>query len=172
MLAIVNLRCVIAVKRKVKTGLIVEPRGHNFAFNATDGQLQIYNALEDRNITKLQVGPPNPVKDFMNFRIPESVVEHAAFSKNGDWLVTVERRVDGKTPTLKFWSYDTRAQQYDLNTQVNSPHASKISAVVYHPETDLCVTVSLDGKFKLWVVVERTETPEHSSTYFTSSISA
>jgi len=78
-----------------------------------DGQLQFYNALEDRNITKLQVGPPNPVKDFMNFRIPESIVAHAAFSKSGDWLVTVERRLDGKTPTLKFWSYDTRSQQYE-----------------------------------------------------------
>ena len=87
------------------------------------------------------MGPANPVKDFMNFRIPESVVMHAAFSKNGEWLVTVrcfgtfqlngsryerfpraDRRIDGRTPHLKFWLLDSITQQYAHNAYIPIIH--------------------------------------------------
>ena len=41
-------------------------------------------------------------------------VERAAFSTDGHWLATVERRDDGETSPemrLKFWAYNAQAQK-------------------------------------------------------------
>ncbi len=84
------------------------------------------------------------------------LVEHMIYSPKGDWIVTVDRWLDGITAertTLKFW-YDIdsnpRQSQFVMNTRVENPHKGKITSVVYHPTENHVVTTSIDGTFKIW----------------------
>jgi NET1-associated nuclear protein 1 (U3 small nucleolar RNA-associated protein 17) len=151
----------IIASQRLLTGLQVEPRDQSFVFNVSDGQLQFYNAREDRSIRKLQVATKNPLHYFRNTLIPDHIVQSVAFSKKGEWLVTVDRSpsevaaTSYDSTTLKFWLYDERQRRYELNTQINDPHTGEITGLAYNPSGDMCVTSSSDGKFKVWVLVER-----------------
>jgi NET1-associated nuclear protein 1 (U3 small nucleolar RNA-associated protein 17) len=143
------------------TGLQVDPRERTFVFNATDGQIQFYNANEDRSVRKLQVASKNPLNYFRYTHIADHVVQSIAFSKRGEWLVSVDKSpANSANTTLKFWLYDERLRRYELNTQINDPHTDDITGLCYNPASDMCVTSSTDGKFKVWVLVERQ--PEES----------
>jgi NET1-associated nuclear protein 1 (U3 small nucleolar RNA-associated protein 17) len=151
--------------QRLKTGLIVEPRTNAFVFNATEGQLQFYNAHEDKNVMKIQVGPKNPVKTFQESQVAETEVMHVAFSGSGEWMVTVDGREDQlEQASLKFWYWDKTTQQYDLNTQYNINKSEKIRAIAYHPRKDILVSVSAGGQFKHYSVVQnRVELSEASA---------
>lgn len=151
--------------QRLMTGLVVEPRTQAFVFNATEGQLQFFSAQEDKHIYKLQVGPKNPVKSFQDTRIAETTVTHVAFSRSGDWMVTVEARDDmvGQT-ALKFWLWDKSTQQYELNTQYNVNKAERIRALAYHPKKERVTVASADGKFRIWSIRQnRQEAPANTT---------
>lgn len=143
--------------QQLKTGLVIEPRTNAFAFSATEGQVQLYSAQEDRNILKVQVGPRNPTHQVQKSNVKETQVSQVAFSGNGDWMVTVDLRNDSLAQSsLKFWYLDKSSQQYEVNTQLDLHPSERIRAIAYHPKRDVCVSVSSDGKFKSWVLRQHT----------------
>lgn len=156
----------------VRTGLVADPKNNSIAFGSTDGRMQFFSVTEDRSLGRLQVAPRNPVKEFEDKRIPENQVDFIAFSKNGDWMATVDRRPGAPSSALKFWAASQTSASasrgngqpnYELNTQVMNAHTAKISALAYHPTMDMCATTSPDGKFKIWVLVEREEQQDPKS---------
>eukprot|EP01122_Echinamoeba_exundans_P011971 TRINITY_DN4912_c0_g1_i1.p1 TRINITY_DN4912_c0_g1~~TRINITY_DN4912_c0_g1_i1.p1 ORF type:complete len:1058 (+),score=262.85 TRINITY_DN4912_c0_g1_i1:408-3176(+) len=151
-------------RNPVRTGLVQHPQNQGIAFGSTDGRLQFFSVGDDRSLGRLQVAPRNPVSVLNEQKVPESQVDFLAFSRNGDWLATVDRRSGAPTSALKFWSVAQAAStsrdnqpSYELNTQVMNAHSEKITSLAYHPTLDMCVTTAGDGKFKVWVVVEREE---------------
>lgn len=152
--------------QRLVTGLVLEPRSQAFVFNATDGQLQFFSAQEDKHVYKHQVGPRTTVKSFSDIRIADTVVTHVAFSRSGDWMVTVDARDDSLGQTsLKFWFWDRVKSQYEINTTYSVNKAERIRAISYHPKKEKVVVVSADGKFRVWSVRQnRTETPTESNT--------
>lgn len=147
--------------QRLLTGLVLEPRSQAFVFTATDGQVQFFSAQEDKHVYKQQVGPRNPVKSFRESRIAETVVNHVAFSRSGDWMVTVDAREDSVgQAALKFWFWDRTKTQYEINTTYQVNKAERIRAIAYHPRKDRVAVVSADGKFRIWVVRQnRAEAP-------------
>jgi WD40 repeat protein len=151
-------------RNPVRTGLVQNPQNQGIAFGSTDGRLQFFSVGDDRSLGRLQVAPRNPVSVLNEQKVPESQVDFLTFSRNGDWLATVDRRSGAPTSALKFWAVSQSAStsrdnqpSYELNTQVMNAHSEKITSLAYHPTLDMCVTTAGDGKFKIWVVVEREE---------------
>lgn len=152
--------------QRLPTGLVLEPRSQAFVFTATDGQLQFFSAQEDKHVYKQQVGPRNPVKSFRESRIAETVVNHVAFSRSGDWMVTVDTRDDSVAQAaLKFWFWDRTKSQYEINTTYQVNKAERIRAIAYHPRKERVAVVSGDGKFRIWAVRQnRAEAPAETTT--------
>jgi NET1-associated nuclear protein 1 (U3 small nucleolar RNA-associated protein 17) len=124
-------------------------------------------------------------------------VEHYAFSADGSWLATVDyrpapdlnnnersRRFRQKVArgadelSLKFWHYESSAQQFVLNSIVDRPYKSgTIVGIAFHPKRNCVATVSQSGKVKIWTPMHQASaasddedndannnaTPEHSS---------
>eukprot|EP00005_Dracoamoeba_jomungandri_P002119 CAMPEP_0174253678 /NCGR_PEP_ID=MMETSP0439-20130205/3047_1 /TAXON_ID=0 /ORGANISM="Stereomyxa ramosa, Strain Chinc5" /LENGTH=611 /DNA_ID=CAMNT_0015334839 /DNA_START=973 /DNA_END=2808 /DNA_ORIENTATION=+ len=135
--------------------IILEPK-HNFlVMSGDDTSLQFYDLQADKHISSLEVSPPLAVKTFNGRNLEGSVIDFVSFSKNGDYLVTLEnRRNTGQFSdecVLKFWNYNFKQQKYVLNTRVDNPHGkSAVTAVVFNPQINVVVTCSFDGTFKLW----------------------
>lgn len=56
---------------------------------------------------------------------------------------------------LRFWRYYPSSQRYVLSTCAESPHGiSAVSAVKFHPKTELAVTCGMDKKFRVWALSE------------------
>ncbi|KAL1916581.1 uncharacterized protein VTP21DRAFT_5772 [Calcarisporiella thermophila] len=138
------------------TGLVMEPRSRNIVLNGLPGTIQFYNARTDKHVLELEVSPTNRVTRSDNKHITVSHVDHVAFSRSGEWMATVDSRDDENTKPelyLKFWQFDPDTQSYILNTRADYPHEKEVTRVVFHPhakESPMCVTVSRDGKFKVW----------------------
>lgn len=160
--------------QRLITGLVLEPRSQAFVFNATDGQLQFFSAQEDKHVYKHQIGPRNTVKTFQDIRIAETIVTHVAFSRSGDWMVTVDARDDSVGQTaLKFWFWDRTKSQYEINTTYAVNKAERIRAIAYHPKKERVVVVSADGKFRVWAVRQnRADAPAETTSRKGSNSSA
>ncbi|ORY00710.1 WD40 repeat-like protein [Basidiobolus meristosporus CBS 931.73] len=139
----------------LRTGLIVEPKNNHIVLNGVPGTIQFYNPYTDRHVMELEVSPRNRVSRTDEKEIIEPQVEHVAFSKNGDWMATVDSRDDGEnTPELylKFWKFDPNTQSYTMNTRVDFPHQGRITSLQFHPSirSPMVVTAGSDKKFKVW----------------------
>ncbi len=59
--------------------------------------------------------------------------------------------------SLKFWNYDHNSQKYELNTRIDSPHKSQVSALIFQPSNSgqtTVVSLGFDRRFKMWKLVE------------------
>ena len=71
---------------------------------------------------------------------------------------------------MKFWKFDHSSQKYELNTRVESPHKKAVSALLFQPgkRGDVVVSLSFDGRFKIWTraeIADQKGTEGHVSTW-------
>lgn len=125
--------------------VIEDPRSHTAVVPAGRGALQWIDTKQDAPLMDLQVAMAGPYGAV-------SHVTHAAFSKDGGWLVTAERRrgAHQEHSALSFWRWDINAHTYLLAARLDRPHRTAISALAYHPAKDVVVTASTDGRFYVW----------------------
>ncbi|ELT98172.1 hypothetical protein CAPTEDRAFT_208278 [Capitella teleta] len=144
------------------TGLILDPKSGSIVMNGRPGHLQFYNLETDTQLFNLDIVCQNYISP-ENLRRPliYTEVSRSAFSPDGEWLATVEERIDRKTTPeirLKFWKFNTSKQQFVLNTSVASPHELSVTDFTMRPALDLqAVSTSVDGRFKLWSLVDDTD---------------
>ncbi|KAJ7375351.1 WD repeat-containing protein 75 [Desmophyllum pertusum] len=131
--------------------------------------IRFYLPQTDQHAFSLDVARQNYVSRTKHEHMFYTQIDHVAFSDDGSWLATVERRDDKKTALelrLKFWEYKkvingNMTLIYVPNTCVDPPHDKKIVAVQFQPKqnTDdttgpLAMTAGRDGKFKIWILAE------------------
>lgn len=78
-----------------------------------------------------------------------------ACSADGKWLAVVEMRDDGVTSIelrLKFFRAIDSKEKFELNTTAHCAHREKIVALQFAPNSQVLVTASADGSFKLWTL--------------------
>ncbi|KAK7474309.1 hypothetical protein BaRGS_00034444 [Batillaria attramentaria] len=152
----------------IPAGLLCDPRTKALVTNGRPGHLQFYCMSTDTQLFNLDIVAQNYISsDSLQKPAAVTEVEHAAFDAGGDWLVTYERWDDGKmTPEhrLKFWHYNTKQQNYQLNTTIEHPHKKCVSCLQFRPyltpqsaQDPMAVTSSEDGTFKLWALVTETQ---------------
>ncbi|XP_076471971.1 WD repeat-containing protein 75-like [Babylonia areolata] len=152
--------------RPTPVGLLVDPRSRALVTNGRPGHLQFYNIEADCQLYNLDIVGHNYVSPD-NLQKPPTVteVEQAAFDPNGDWLATFQRWEDGaSTPEycLKFWRYNKKQQNYQLNTTVEMPHYKAVRCLRFKPGkssqsgSPVLVSAGDDGLFKLWSLVTET----------------
>jgi len=144
-------------KQWEKPMIMVEPRNHLVVTNSLLGSLQFYNPLTDRFSFELMIALPSAesIKHSIS-----SKIDFFAFSRDGTHLATVERK--GENTSLKLWFLKTQENKWMLNTSVDGPHQdSQVTSLSSHPEIDMFVTTSSDGKFKVWSKI--TLTPGQAS---------
>jgi len=149
------------------TGIVFDPRSKALVTSNMPGVLQFYLPLTDHHAFSLDVVRQNFLSRTKREQIVCTKIDHVAFSDDGGWLATVERRDDKKNALelrLKFWEYNTRDQCYAPNTCVDPPHERKIVAIQFQPQqkkdsavSPLAMTAGRDGKFKIWVLAEEGE---------------
>eukprot|EP00163_Fabomonas_tropica_P018473 TRINITY_DN3280_c0_g1_i2.p1 TRINITY_DN3280_c0_g1~~TRINITY_DN3280_c0_g1_i2.p1 ORF type:complete len:872 (-),score=171.87 TRINITY_DN3280_c0_g1_i2:83-2698(-) len=138
-------------------GLEVDPRRGLVATNMMPGELQLFDPVHDRHVADISVVPRQYLSRTEDEKMPATRVERYTFSENGDYLATVERRVDGETSlvmSLKFWHFDKSSQTYNLNTRLDNPHRHKTTGLVFHPTQPVVASCGLDNKFKIWHLQE------------------
>lgn len=145
-------------------------------FEGVSGVLQFYDVLRDMHVGQVEVVVRNTVSRF-DSEDPTSAPAIAritafAFSPDGEWLVTADRRVYptggfSDQSVLQFWNLDPGTQKYFLHTLVKQAHGQHpITAIHFHPQQALrrgsggdggeaeagrtVVTGSPEGSFKLW----------------------
>eukprot|EP01137_Pigoraptor_chileana_P009467 Opistho-2@57784 len=153
------------------TGLVVQPNTGLIVTNGLPGTLQFYDPRADRHVTEAEIIPRNYVSRRNNAPINYAHVERAAFSADGAWMATIERREAGilsEESRMKFWRVSpdssTRAP-YTLTTCCDAPHSKRVEALVFHPRVHMAVTCGLDRRFKIWE-----KTSDSSSSWFCRSV--
>ncbi|XP_067843809.1 WD repeat-containing protein 75 [Heptranchias perlo] len=142
----------------VKTGLMVDPRSKALVLNGKPGHLQFYSLQSDKQLYNLDIVQREYIHQS---GLNQAEVVKAVFDFRGTWLVTVEERKDKATELelqMKFWAYDEEKQSFVLNTTINTPHESHISALCFQnlnvsrsgPPT--LITAGLDCRFKVWIL--------------------
>jgi NET1-associated nuclear protein 1 (U3 small nucleolar RNA-associated protein 17) len=134
-------------------GLQVNPRTGHVLINGSPASLQLFDAVTDRHISEIEVTPMNKVSKSHSQQYA-SRIKHAAFSKDGLWMATVDvRRTEDITESyIKFWQFDQDSQTYMVNTRIFNPHDSDLTCLQFGEWDDklICVTCGKDSKFKLW----------------------
>lgn len=158
-----------------------DPRADVVAFSAAGAALQFYDYARDDHIADLAVAPRNYVNTSDELDAPmESHVAHAAFSRDGRVLVTVDRRSDmplsaprAVEETLKIWeridALDVDEEMEDEHApspvpggaftcvaQCEVPHKGLITCVGVRPsahrlEDAMAFTAGAEGEVKIWV---------------------
>ncbi|XP_067891709.1 WD repeat-containing protein 75 [Heterodontus francisci] len=144
--------------QEVVTGLMLDPRSKALVLNGKPGHLQFYSLQSDRHLYNLDIVQQEYIHQS---GLNQTEVVKAVFDFQGRWLATVEERKD-EAPDLelqmKLWAYDEEKQSFVLNTTINTPHESHISALCFQhlngsrsgPPT--LVTAGLDCHFKVWIL--------------------
>ncbi|XP_071956994.1 WD repeat-containing protein 75-like [Antedon mediterranea] len=145
-------------------GLTFDPRTKALVVNGKVGHLQFYQVEEDRSLYNLDIVAQNYISpESLDKPLIHTDVDHMAFNMDGHWLATIESREDGQNSSelrLKFWCYDDQKDSFILNTNVENPHLVKITSLCFQPllsnkeATPTAVTASVDGKFKIWNLVD------------------
>jgi WD40 repeat protein len=140
-------------------GLQVDPKTGNLCMNGSPSELQFLNPQTGQTTMQLLLAEGQRITFGKDVTVQPHITQ-SAFSENGDWLVTVDERPTshGKVSYLKFWEFDPEIQEYRLNTRVDTPHQLSITDIAVCPWNTqgplICATASLDGKFKIWELVE------------------
>ncbi|CAN8271144.1 unnamed protein product [Cochlearia groenlandica] len=114
--------------------------------------VQLYNLLNDRGISEVQVCERNhqPGDEIT------VVVTAVALSLDGSVMSTTEVKLAedgiGGLVSLKFWASEPDNKTFTLSTIVYEPHRDAgVSAIAFHPTRSMAVSTSLGGDFKIWV---------------------
>uniref|UniRef100_A0A8C8RY64 WD repeat domain 75 n=1 Tax=Pelusios castaneus TaxID=367368 RepID=A0A8C8RY64_9SAUR len=152
----------------VKTGLVVDPRTKALVLNGKPGHLQFYCLQTDKQLYNLDIVQQEYIHQI---GLNQVDLVKAAFSARGSWLATVEQREDKETELelqMKLWSYDEQTQSFTLNTRINMPHESHVTALCFRDTDELedvtptLVTAGKDGRFKVWVLVNDSDAEKQS----------
>eukprot|EP00249_Psilotum_nudum_P013951 c24593_g1_i1 orf=327-2879(-) len=144
------------------TGVAVHPQSGNIVLPSDNLSLQFYDLFYDRHIVEVQISPKNYIPNTVNTKdkieesgTPVALITHVTFSMDGSVMATIELQLPeegvGGGSCLKFWSQSSSKLQFSLNTQVVDPHSAEVSGLAYHPVSDMAVTCSQAGDFKVWV---------------------
>lgn len=160
------------IKTPIATGLHFDPRTGCLVLNGRPGHLQFYDVKREQQLYSLDVVEENYVspEDLKN-PVMTTEVENLTFDATGNWMATIERRVDGNivVQRLRFWHYSKESQMFVLNTILNRIHDKKVHTLKfrYHNDDDcdndnypLAVTTCDDGTFKLYTWEETIDTRE------------
>ena len=154
-----------------------DPRADVAVFSAAGAALQFFDYARDDHVADLAVAPINYVNTSGDADSPmESHVAHAAFSRDGRILLTVDRRSDqppvvtrSVEETLKIWERLDAPDEDEEPTatpvpggaftcvaQCEIPHKGLITAVGVRPsahslEESMAFTAGVDGEVKIWV---------------------
>ncbi|XP_078408023.1 WD repeat-containing protein 75 [Cetorhinus maximus] len=158
-----NLKFTAAIQGLVKgqeiaTGLMFDPRSKALVLNGKPGHLQFYSLQSDEHLYNLDIVQQEYIHQS---GLNQTEVVKAAFDFQGTWLVTVEEKKKKATDLelqMKLWAYNQEKQSFVLNTTINAPHESHISALCFQnlngSRSGLAtlVTAGLDCQFKVWVL--------------------
>ncbi|XP_046846003.1 WD repeat-containing protein 75-like [Xenia sp. Carnegie-2017] len=175
-LSVVNVVQGLTRANKVYSGLVADPCSKSLVLNNKDGSLQFYRPETDCLSFTLDIVQQNYISRLKNTPLQLIVVEHVKFSDDGSWLATIERRDDGKmTPEnrLKFWKYNKKSQRHVLNTCIDPPHEGKVISMEFQPgtsKTQLAMSASIDGKFKIWIVKQQHDINEYLESWHCQSV--
>ncbi|XP_038645114.1 WD repeat-containing protein 75 [Scyliorhinus canicula] len=144
--------------QEIITGLMLDPRSKALVLNGKPGHLQFYSLQSDKQLYNLDIVQQEYIHQS---GLKQTEVVKAVFDSQGAWLVTVEERKGEETDLelqMKLWAYNEKTQSFVLNTTINAPHESRISALCFQnvprcrsgPAT--LVTTGLDCQFKVWIL--------------------
>ncbi|XP_072435122.1 WD repeat-containing protein 75 isoform X1 [Chiloscyllium punctatum] len=145
--------------QEVLTDLMLDPRSKALVLNGKPGHLQFYSLQSDKQLYNLDIVQKEYIHQ--SSELNQTQVVKAAFDCQGTWLVTVEERKDETTDLeqqMKLWAYNEEQQSFALNTMINAPHESHISALCFQNLTGsrsgpaTLVTAGLDCQFKVWIL--------------------
>ncbi|XP_074272497.1 uncharacterized protein LOC141596286 [Silene latifolia] len=115
-------------------------------------RIQFYSLFHDREVSEVQICERNhqPSDDIT------VVVSLVALSVDGSMMSTVETRLPeegvGGLTCLKFWASEAQKKDFKLSTIVYEPHRDAgISAIAFRPGSQMVVSSSYGGDFKIWV---------------------
>lgn len=87
-------------------------------------------------------------------------VTHAAFSPDGQGLVTAEvstaPSLKGK-PCLRFWAWSAARRRFVQSTAVTAAHRGGVAVLLHHPTAHAAVSAASVRNFKVW---QRKRLPE------------
>ncbi|XP_024005503.1 WD repeat-containing protein 75 [Eutrema salsugineum] len=137
------------------------------AFSTANHRVQLYNLLNDHEISEVQVCERNHQPDADGVRV---LVTAVALSRNGSVMATAEARFAAGSlsrglVTLKFWVFVPDNKTFSLSTVISQPHReAAITAIVLNPARSMAVSISSAGDFKIWVCnSDKNLTPEDSN---------
>ncbi|KAF8913139.1 quinon protein alcohol dehydrogenase-like superfamily [Gymnopilus junonius] len=122
--------------------------------------LQMYSLSNSSIISELEVSPSNRISRRDDKPIIPAIVEKVVVSESGQWMATVDAR-EGDSAFrsevyLKIWFWDTRQDNWVLNTRIDRPHGNdKVVDICFNPsvmdpKTAYLITTGGDGRIKLW----------------------
>jgi len=124
------------------------------------GHLQFYSLILQKQINQLDVLDRNFIAS-PNEKIIHVEISNFAVSPCGQWIATIEMRDDNVTlieMRLKFFEFNKSAKQkYSLNICLHLPHKSKVNDIKFSNNSQLLITSSMDGEFKLWTLVQNSD---------------
>lgn len=137
-------------------------RSQKVAVNTRAGTLDVYDPSLDRVVSSLDVVPHNRIFSVTAQAQREPAVLLAQFSKDLEWLATVDAWVptDGSEEyddddeddlqELKLWKRSSST--YALDAVVRAPHAKNgVAALRFGPKNTIVASVGVDGSFKTWI---------------------
>jgi WD40 repeat protein len=138
--------CYLDENYSSRIGLIQDPKTGEIIMNGSPGKLQIITK-KGTTVNQIDLSTRNViVTDMKKTTLPE--ITHVSFCSEGKWMVTVEQKLE--EINMKFWKFSEETQKYVLNTRIETPHKTRITALAYSPVENLCATTGNDGVFKLW----------------------
>jgi WD40 repeat protein len=149
-----------SLPKQCKIGLVKDPRVPSAVFlNAIPGQIQSFDPIRDCTFDgDIDVCQQNIVgRGKKGKELIYSDVYHVAFSVDGNWMATYDRRMTDirrlHHDVLRFWRR-RKGGQYQVYTAFDVPHNEPINKIVFRPTRISglyqCATVGADGKVKVW----------------------
>lgn len=118
----------------------IHPKTGHLYFPLAGAQIQIYDPVNDEQIKVLSVAntiQTGKVRKELLIKDPQ--ITGLCFSKDGNWMVTVDEREtpgldnllskNDKEINLKFWQYKEQSKEWHLVTRIASPHGVNNSIV-------------------------------------------
>lgn len=141
--------------------LVREPRhrGATLLLNGLPGMLQSFDPLHGRGIDHIDVCEQNLVgKGNTRTGLIPANVDVVAISDNGQWMATHDRRATeqpySQYDQLRFWrrTHDEEGRDtFRAQSSYDAPHGgSPVRHIVFHPDSNQCVTVGEDRKARMW----------------------